>query len=116
LGGGASSAEYDDGQAGWVRWEEELMAVHALKTWPQFYEAVVSGEKTFEVRRNDRGYQVGDILILQEYRPDAFVFTGRETDVRVTYLLQDERWLRPGFCVMGIVPAEVTEQAPENEP
>lgn len=45
--------------------------IHELKTWPIHYRAVVSGHKTFEVRRNDRGFQVGDVLRLQEYSPST---------------------------------------------
>ena len=39
--------------------------VHQLKTWPQYWDAVQRGEKTFEVRKDDRGFQRGDILELQ---------------------------------------------------
>lgn len=38
---------------------------HELKTLPPFFEKVVSGEKTFEVRVNDRDYQAGDFLLLK---------------------------------------------------
>ncbi len=38
--------------------------VHELKIIPDFFEAVASGKKKFEVRYDDRGYQAGDELIL----------------------------------------------------
>ena len=38
--------------------------IHELKTWPQFWPALCDGSKTFELRKNDRGFEVGDILIL----------------------------------------------------
>ena len=44
---------------------------HELKIWPQYYQAVASGKKTFEVRENDRGFQAGDTVTLLEYDPDA---------------------------------------------
>lgn len=44
---------------------------HTLKIWPQFYQAVLSGEKNFEVRPNDRGFQKGDTVILREWIPEA---------------------------------------------
>ncbi len=37
---------------------------HTLKTLPQYWDAVAGGEKNFEVRRDDRGFQKGDELIL----------------------------------------------------
>ncbi len=40
--------------------------VHELKTWPQYFDVILSGEKTFEVRRDDRGFQRGDIVELQK--------------------------------------------------
>lgn len=42
---------------------------HELKIWPQFYQAVVDGKKTFEVRENDRGFQAGDTVSLMEFDP-----------------------------------------------
>lgn len=40
--------------------------VHALKTTRPYYEAVVAGMKTFDIRTFDRTFQVGDWLLLQE--------------------------------------------------
>lgn len=42
---------------------------HELKIWPQYYCRVADGSKTFEVRKNDRGFQPGDTVILKEYDP-----------------------------------------------
>jgi len=42
---------------------------HELKVWPAYFERLLDGSKTFEVRRDDRGYQPGDRLILCEYDP-----------------------------------------------
>jgi len=42
---------------------------HDLKAWPEFFDALASRRKTFEVRKNDRDYQLGDVLLLREYAP-----------------------------------------------
>lgn len=42
---------------------------HELKIWPQYYCRVADGSKTFEIRKNDRGYQPGDEVVLREYDP-----------------------------------------------
>jgi len=42
---------------------------HDLKTWPCYYEHVARGNKTFELRENDRGFQSGDTVSLNEYDP-----------------------------------------------
>lgn len=77
---------------------------HTLKTWPEFYKAIVSGEKTFELRRNDRSFKVGDILVLQEYDNVKSEYTGNEIKKQVTYILKGniEFGLFADFCVMGI--------------
>lgn len=43
------------------------MSVHELKVVPPYFDALVSGGKTFEVRKNDRAYQRGDVLKLREW-------------------------------------------------
>lgn len=50
-----------------------MFQIHELKTSPVYWDAVARGDKTFEVRRDDRGFQKGDILHLvrSEYLPDA---------------------------------------------
>ena len=81
------------------------MKVHELKIWPDYYADVLSGAKRFEVRLNDRGFEVGDRLRLQEWNPETEEYTGEEFRVRVTYLLSHAELL-PGHVVMSIVPAE----------
>ena len=78
---------------------EEQGATHLLKTWPEYFQAIKSGAKTFEIRRNDRGYAVGDTLVLHEWDQDARSFGG-ELRVQVTYMTNWEQ--REGYVVMGI--------------
>ena len=75
---------------------------HELKTWPDFFSAVHRGDKTFELRLDDRGFQGGDTLWLREWSK-AHGYTGREVRVEVTYLLAGG-WpgLAPGYVVMAI--------------
>ena len=49
--------------------------IHQLKILPKFFEKVISGEKTFEVRENDRNFKVGDYLALNEFANGDY--TGR---------------------------------------
>lgn len=46
---------------------------HELKIWPQYFCRVEDGSKTFEVRKNDRGFQLGDTVILKEYDPEEIM-------------------------------------------
>src|SRR5450432_3244168 len=85
--------------------------VHKVKSWPQFFEAALSGNKTHEVRRlTDRDYQVGDRLCLQEYDPITGTYLGRELMVRITYMTSaeipcalSEECLHSDFCILSIV-------------
>ena len=38
---------------------------HILKIWPEYFILIASGEKNFELRKNDRNYKAGDTLILK---------------------------------------------------
>lgn len=86
-------------------------ASHPLKTWPLFFEALLEGSKTFEVRRNDRGFEVGDNLRLLEWLPTTEEYTGRTLDREVTYILEGEAWgVAKGFVVMGLGPSSTREE------
>jgi hypothetical protein len=78
---------------------------HALKTWPEFYKAVESGDKNFELRRFDRPFKVGDVLLLQEWDKDTQEYTGHELKRTITYILSgnvNRFGLFADFCVLGI--------------
>jgi hypothetical protein len=78
------------------------MKKHELKILPQFFQAVWDGIKTFELRKDDRDYQRGDILVLREW--DGEKYTGSAICVKVTYILQNaEKYgLKDGYVIMGI--------------
>lgn len=78
------------------------MRYHELKTISPFFEDVANGTKTFEIRRNDRDFQAGDVLILRQWNERDQMFGQRLVVRRVTCVLQDERFLPPGYCCMGI--------------
>jgi ASC-1-like (ASCH) protein len=59
---------------------------HQLKIHPEYFQAICEGEKTFEIRRNDRDYQVGDELFLNEFDPEKQKYTGRREKVIVSYI------------------------------
>lgn len=78
------------------------MKTHDLKTHTAPFQAVWERKKNFELRVNDRNYQVGDLLRLREYKPEADTYTGRIIIVQVTYMLQNEYNLPIDLCVMSI--------------
>lgn len=75
---------------------------HELKTWPDAFQAMSDGRKLFEVRRNDRDYQVGDTLFLREWSPATERYSGRTIEARVPYILHGPAFGLPvGMCVMS---------------
>ena len=73
---------------------------HALKTVPPFFKDIVEGKKTFEVRKNDRHFQVGDKVLLQEWHTDKY--TGQEWEGKITYILDHADYCKKGFVIFGI--------------
>lgn len=88
--------------------------VHELKTDPVPFQAVKDGLKRFEYRKDDRGFEVGDILVLHETNYSAALmaegrplgYTGRILRRRVDYIMRGNDFpgmgIPPGFCVMSI--------------
>lgn len=54
---------------------------HDLKCWPEYFEPLLDGRKTFEIRKNDRPFAVGDTLYLKECNPN---FSGRRLTGRAS--------------------------------
>ena len=59
---------------------------HTKKIWPKYFQKILDGQKTFELRLADWECKEGDILVLQEWDPKAKKYTGREIEKEVTYV------------------------------
>lgn len=67
------------------------------------------GTRTHELRRNDRGYAIGDVLDLREFDPHSQIFSGRTVRAEITAItsmdepcaVSDEA-LNPDFCILSI--------------
>ena len=75
---------------------------HDLKCEAEYYDKVASGEKTFEIRFNDRNFKVGDTITL--HRSMSGVYAGQSLIVEITYILKDaEKYgLKEGFVILSI--------------
>ena len=81
------------------------LVIHELKTLPAYFQEVADGNKTFEIRENDRGFATGDILILREFKDRA---SGRVVTAKVTYITEFKQ--RPNYVVMGIKVLDVDQR------
>lgn len=74
---------------------------HKIKCLSEYFDAVWSGRKTFELRKNDRDYTVDDIVWLREEKDGKL--TGRVAIVKINYLLKDvpQYGLENGYCIFS---------------
>jgi ASC-1-like (ASCH) protein len=84
---------------------------HTLKIEPPYFEAILEGRKTFEIRHNDRGYQAGDTVTLREFDSNKRLpiphrglderFTGREINKTIGYVTGYQQ--HPNMVVFSLV-------------
>ena len=100
----------------WFEWEDVVAwqslpkpykrtKVHEIKLRESFADAIFMGEKTFEVRWNDRNYKKGDYVIfniITDLTPPILIDHPLNTHVfEITYVL--EGWgIEKGYCAFGI--------------
>lgn len=95
-----------------------MAKTHEVKIWPPFFEHLLDGRKRFEVRRNDRGFAVGDEIKFREWVPKARggnedYYTGRALWMRVRYVLNPrpdrdpDFGLVPGYVVLDLEPTNL---------
>jgi|GEM_PF-720250 len=91
---------------------------HELKILPQYFKAVQDGSKTFEFRKDDRDFEVGDTLILKEWDYDLIYkteygeeswgnphYTGRSIKKEISYILRGGLpgcRVRKGLAILGL--------------
>ena len=83
---------------------------HRLKTVQPYFMDVQNGLKLFEIRKNDRDFRPGDVLVLEEFNDTGNAFTSGYTGMvvrkRISYILKDcpEHYgLKSGYCILGLV-------------
>lgn len=78
------------------------MTIHELKISPKYFEDVKAKKKRFELRKDDRNYEVGDLITLREW--DNEKYTSRTIPyIPIRYILRDvpEYGLKEGYCILG---------------
>lgn len=78
--------------------EKRNPMLHNLKILPEYFTSVISGRKTAELRKLDRDFQVGDVIILNEF--DGENFTGRTVRILITQIYVGE-YVAPGYCMLS---------------
>jgi hypothetical protein len=64
------------------------MAVVTKKAWPELFQAVLDGNKKFDLRLADVDIKEGDILLLEEYNPETKEYTGRKIEKKANFVMK----------------------------
>ncbi|PIN94159.1 hypothetical protein COU54_00115 [Candidatus Pacearchaeota archaeon CG10_big_fil_rev_8_21_14_0_10_31_24] len=56
------------------------------KVWPEYFQKILEGVKTYELRLADFDCKSGDILVLREWSPKTKEYTGRVIEKIVIYV------------------------------
>ncbi|GEL81948.1 ASCH/PUA domain-containing protein [Enterococcus mundtii] len=84
----------------------QVINEHELKILPEYFGAITSGQKKFEIRKNDRDYKVGEQLLLREWNSEEF--TGWAYKATITYVTDYAQ--KDGYVVLGIKGQEEVER------
>ena len=76
---------------------------HELKIMPVFYDAVKAGDKTFEIRYNDRDFRRGDTATLKKYEAGKY-YPDPDIEIIITYITPYKQ--REGWVVFGFLKKE----------
>lgn len=78
--------------------------LHIIKSWPGPFAVMWNGEKTWELRQDDRNYKTGDSLVIREWDPSSGVYSGRVITGEVGYRLTPGAFpgLLAGFVIFSV--------------
>jgi hypothetical protein len=79
------------------------MKTHHLKCWPEYFKHMADLSKNFELRKDDRGFEVGDKIVLHEWN---CAYTGNKLEFEILYILRDASrfGLIDGYCILSLMP------------
>lgn len=97
--------------------------IHTVKCNYGYFKALKDGTKTFEVRKKDRLFEVGDYLAVNEFVPDKNLdpydsypnlretndgsYTGECLFYKITYILDDADFCKDGMVILGLARCEI---------
>ena len=86
--------------------------IHEIKIQKHYYDKVVDGTKTFEIRFNDRSYKEGDLVVMTMIDEDEHV-TSLKVSARVGFIATYAQ--REGFVVFSLLDVNIIPESPESE-
>ena len=93
------------------------MKLHELKILHEYLIDITLGKKTFELRKNDRDYQEGDLIRFIDIKEgytnnDVEPYIDENQLYRITYVLKNvEKYgLDKDYCILAIKKLEIKEK------
>ena len=86
------------------------MKIHTLKIAKKYFDEITAGRKTFEWRKDDRGFKIGDFIFFSVFTDIAAdgtpLYQTSDISFEITYILRDAEnlGLPNGYCVLAIRP------------
>lgn len=86
----------------------DQMTTHRLKVFVKYADAIMNGTKTFEVRKNDRGYKVGDKIVFDVVTNKGYAVGAAArhplngATYRIDYILDDFEGLAQKYVALAI--------------
>lgn len=86
----------------------DQMTTHRLKVFIRYADAIMNGTKTFEVRKNDRGYEIGDKIVFDVVTNEGYAVGAAArhplngATYRIDYILDDFEGLAQKYVVLAI--------------
>lgn len=78
------------------------MRIHNVKCDEPYFSSVLAGKKSFELRKDDRNYQVGDYFCLQRTESGKITDAAENIMAEIVYKLSGFDGLSEGYCILGI--------------
>ncbi len=75
------------------------MSIIVLKILPEYYKEVLIGNKTFEIRKNDRDFKVGDTIILMQYDGEKYM-DSEIIEAKISYVTDFMQ--KDNYVVLGL--------------
>ena len=98
------------------------MTTHRLKIFVKYADAIMSGAKTFEIRKNDRDYEVGDKIVFNVVADDCHSVEEAArhplngVTCRIDYILDDFEGLAQKYVALAISKVDMTKRAMISQP
>lgn len=82
--------------------------IHTVKIEPEYFNKIIKGKKSYDIRKNDRDYIAGDCIALNEYKHGEY--TGRFALANIISVEKYSKYLTIGYVILQLEPLEIRDK------